>query len=313
MKKLKTAFFGTPFFAKEILADLIDKDFLIDLVVTQTDKPAGRKKILQASEVKKFAQQKNLPIRQIEKFSTEDVNFFKKQKFDLIIVVVFGVILPKEILELPRFGCVNVHPSLLPLLRGPSPIRTALSQGFKETGVSIMLLNQGSIDSGPILSQESFTIDPKEYHDSLENKLLQLSKELLLPTLEDWTNGKITPQKQDDLVATQTQLIKKQDGKIDWNRPAVEIFNQYQAFHDWPKVFSYWNNKKLTLTEIDFSNANLGQKKVGQVSLLPTGQTAVTTSEGLIILKKVQPEGKKEMNIKDFINGQKSFVNSTLK
>lgn len=306
---------GTPRFASEILSDLIKKGIGIDCVFTQPDKPVGRKALLAATPVKEVALQFNIELFQKQKLDADTVTLIRNKKPDLIVVAAYGIILPKEILEIPTFGCINVHASFLPELRGSSPIHTALKQGKKKTGISVMLMDEG-IDTGPVFFKKSLSINRKETYLELESKMIKLSTEILAPTLEKIINKEIKPFPQDEEGKSLTKMVKKQDGKINWqNQNAKEIFNLYRAFHVWPKTYAFFekdNSKhKVTLTFSDYKDEN-HPKEIGQV-FKNKDNILVQTINGTLLVKTIQLEGKKELSAKDFINGKPAFIETILK
>lgn len=210
----------------------------------------------------------------------------KELKPDLVIVASYGKIIPKEILEIPKYGCLNVHPSLLPKHRGPSPIQSAILNGDKETGVTIILMDE-KIDHGKIISNSKFLISKKFTYPELSQKLAELGTKLLMETIPKWIRGKIEPQAQNELKASYTKILKKEDGKIDWKKPAEEIERQIRAFHPWPGVFTFIKHKgknlRVKILEADISKDNR------------------------LIIKKVQPEGKKAMALEEFKRGYHEF------
>ncbi|PIP17797.1 MAG: methionyl-tRNA formyltransferase [Parcubacteria group bacterium CG23_combo_of_CG06-09_8_20_14_all_35_9] len=234
----KLLFMGTPDFARIILKALIIKGFSPVAVVTSPDKPIGRKQILTPSPVKKVALKYNIPV--FQSFSVKDSNLKSKilnLKCDLIIVAAYGQILPKEILEIPKLSCVNVHASLLPKYRGSSPIQAAILAGEKETGVTIMLMDEG-MDTGDILAQAKLKIAPQETAASIHNKLAKLGAATLIKTLPKWLKGEITPLSQKNKEATYTKILTRQDGKIDWGKSAQEIERMIRAYTPWPGTFA---------------------------------------------------------------------------
>jgi len=307
--KAKIIFMGTSFFAKEVLRILLENKTQINLVVTQPDKPAGRKKDLKPSEVKIYSQEKKLSLKQFSKLSDEALSEIKKINPDLVIVAAYGMIIPQKILDIPKLGFINVHTSLLPKLRGPSPIQTALLEGFKETGVTIMEMDAG-VDTGDILSQKKVSIASDENYSTLEKKLIQATSGILNTTLEEYYRKEIESKKQNSEESSETRIIKKQDGKINWKDSAEDIYRCFKAYYEWPKVYTFWNNQKLTLIEISKTDKE-NSKQPGEV-YQAGDQICVKTSSGSIVLNKVQLAGKKELLIKDFLNGHPKLINSIL-
>ncbi len=321
LKDLKIFFMGTSYFSAKIIENLTDKGIPIATVITQPDRPVGRKKEITPPEAKKIAEKNNLPVKQFEKINNEAMDFFRLENPDLIIVAAYGLILPQELLDLPKFSCINVHTSLLPELRGPSPIQTALLDGLKKTGVSIMKMDK-EVDHGPVLSQKETKISKTDNYISLEEKLIKISNEILLPAIQDLLDGKLTPQEQEHHKATFTKIISKEDGEIIWSNSASQIEGLHKAFHVWPKVFCYWkkdNQPNSPLQKIIFWELEAIEempdsvnKKYGEVFRSEGGRVLIKTGEGLIAPKKIQIPGKNAMEINEFCNGQPQFIGSVL-
>jgi methionyl-tRNA formyltransferase len=234
----------------------------------------------------------------------------------LIIVAAYGKILPEKFLNIPGFGCVNVHTSLLPKLRGPSPIQNALLLGEKKTGATIMLMDKG-MDTGDILTRFEVKIDPDDTTPTLTEKLGRFGAELLIKTIPLWINKQIKPEKQNESHATLCQLIEKEDGKIIWNKSAQTTYNQFRAFYPWPGIFCFWKDdtsiRRIKLTEISIDkDLTSDSRHLGEV-FEQNNQLCIQTSSGSIIIQKIQMEGKKEMNADQFKNGHPTFVGSILK
>jgi methionyl-tRNA formyltransferase len=313
--QLRTVFMGTSSLAQTVLKALIDEKYNIVGVFTKPDKKAGREQTLAEIPVKKLAEENSIPVFQPAKFDDDAIEELKKLKPDMIIVAAYGRILPKKVLDMPGFGCINVHVSLLPKYRGPSPIQNVLFNGEKETGTTIMLMDEG-IDTGNILSQEKMAIADADTADVLSEKLADLSAKLLIQTLPLWVDRKIESQSQDHANATLCQLIEREDGHIFWEEEAENIYNKYRALHPWPGVFTFWRNGatlgRLKLLTLSLQRMNPQTKvPVGQVFQLGD-KVGVQTLEGVIILEQVQLEGKKPLSIVEFINGYPSFVGSVL-
>jgi len=313
---MKVIFMGTPPFAEKILSYLIDNKYDIAAVFTQPDKKTGRKQEISKSAVKLMSEKLNLKIFEPAKFNDEVVQNIKNIDPEMIIVAAYGKIIPKEVLEIPKFGAINVHASILPKYRGASPIQNSLLNGEKETGATIMLMDKG-IDTGDILNQKKMKISDDETTRSLSEKLALFSGELLIETIPLYINQIIQPQKQDDSQASFCKMLKREDGKIDWNDSTQKIYNKYRAFYPWPGIFTSWQKngdiKRLKLNKISLSN-NAGNEdsEVGKVNKFGD-DVIVATSNGNIILQEVQLEGKAAAKIKDFINGHSDFIGSILK
>lgn len=305
---------GTPEFAAPSLEALVNNNYDVVAVYTQTDKEAGRGRQITSSQVKELALSRGLEVVQPETLKDESVlSHIARLDLDLIVVVAYGRIIPAEILRIPRFGCINVHPSLLPLHRGSSPIATAILQGDESTGVTIMLMDKG-MDTGPILTQRTVAIFREDTTGSLTGKLAQIGAELLVETLPKWLDGKITPQPQGDSMASYAKVISKEDGKLDWHLTALELWRQVRAFDPWPGCYARWQDKRLKVVEaIPLPGGN--SEETGRVMALPQGAQAVVgvkTRDGILGLIRIQLEGKRAISAEEFIRGQRDFVGSRL-
>jgi len=314
--KLRTIFMGTSEFAAEILESLVNAGYNIISVYTQPDKKAGRDQEVKSSAVKIFSEKNNIIVFQPEKLDSAAVREIANQKPDLIILAAYGKIIPKSILDTPGFGALNIHTSLLPKYRGPSPIQNALLNGEKETGLTIILMDE-KIDTGAIISQKAVEIDKNENASELSKKLAKAAADLLLETLPLWVERKIVPEKQDDSMATLCQLIEKSDGKIIWSDDAESIYNRYRAFTPWPGVFTFWEKedslKRIKLNQIGLMKTNPEAKHhAGEVFQLGE-KFGVQTGMGVILIEEIQLEGKASIKIDEFINGYSDFVGSILK
>jgi methionyl-tRNA formyltransferase len=311
-EQLKIVFMGTPDFGAIVLEELIKNNLKPILVITEPDKPVGRKQILTPPPVKLIAQKYNIPITQPEKIKDWEI---KNLIPDIIIVAAYGQIIPKEILDLPKFGCLNVHPSLLPKYRGASPIQTAILNGDSETGVTIMLMDE-KMDHGPILAkQEQIILNKKIDYKELHDNLAIIGSKLLVEVIPDWIDGRIKAIPQDETKAIYIKLIKKEDGKINWNNSAEEIERKIRAFSIWPGSFTFYNknDKKLSLKIIgaDASRAK-SNKQIGEIFLTNENELAINTGNGCLIVKKLQLEGKKPMLSEEFLLGNKDILGSIL-
>jgi methionyl-tRNA formyltransferase len=313
--KLPIVFMGTSELSAVILAAMIKEGYKIVGVFTKPDAKIGREQEIVKSPVKKLAQENKIPLFQPEKLNLEAVEQLKKLKPDLIIVAAFGKIIPQAVLDIPGFGCINVHASLLPKYRGPSPIQNAIMAGENQTGISIMLMDKG-IDTGDILAQEKIDIDPDDNTATLMEKLSDLSAALILKTLPLWIERKIQPQPQNNSLATLCQLIEREDGHIFWSDRAEDIYNRYRALSPWPGIFSYWKDGadtiRLKLKTVKLQKMDPQQKHTEGEIFEIGNDIGVQTAEGVIILKEIQREGKKTMDVKEFVNGCPNFVGSIL-
>ena len=279
--KIKIVFIGTPEFGAVILEALCHANMAPVLVVTETDKPVGRKKIITPPPVKIVAEKHNISILQLETMSGGPTSFQIEGKPDLIAVASYGKILPKEILEIPKHGCLNVHPSLLPKYRGATPVQSAILNGDKETGVTIMLMDE-QIDHGPIIAQRKITVGTNETYLQLHDRLAELGASLLIDTIPDWIGGKIKLTPQDEAHATYTKILTREDGEIDWRKSPQEIDRQIRALNPWPGVYTVQKKKRIKILKAMIEN-------------------------GKLLIKQVQPEGKKPISFEDFKRGYSDF------
>jgi len=304
---------GTPEFAVPALERLIASGYEVAAVYTQPDKAAGRGRVVEELPVKKAALLHNLTVLQPENFKSAET---KRQLFELkpdaIVVAAFGQILPRSVLEIPAFGCINIHPSLLPKYRGVAPVPVAILNGDEFTGVSIMLMDKG-IDTGPVLTSVHVPILPQDSADTLMKKLANTSAQLLLDTLPGWFRKEITPQPQNNDEATYTQMLTKEAGEIDWKLSAVQIWRQVRAYQPWPGSFTRWQGKQLKILET-VPLVGAGTVEAGTVLAANKNEAAfgVGTGDGILGVKKVQMEGKKAVTADEFLRGQRQFIGAKL-
>lgn len=298
---MKIIFMGTPDFAVNSLEAINDAGHEITLVVTQPDKPKGRSGALQMSDVKQCALKLGIPVFQPEKI--KDPAAFDKLKgyeCELIVVAAFGQIIPEEILKFPKYGCINVHASLLPRLRGASPIQTAILEGDAETGVTIQQMGVG-LDTGDILSQSRIPIDKDDTGGSLFDKLADLGAELVVKTIEDIGEGRIRPCPQDEDKASYAKKIDKSMGRIDWNMDACEIERLIRALDPWPSAFSSLEGRMVKIWKAQTVPGT--DAAPGRVTDVRKDGISVACGSGLLIIKEIQLEGKKRMPVHDFLLG----------
>jgi len=308
----KIVFFGTPRFGVPVLQALIEHHDIV-LVVSQPDRLAGRgRRHRQLSPVKQIAQAHGLRMLQPARLrrDPEAVARLRQTDADLFVIAAYGQILRPNILEIPRHGCIGVHASLLPELRGAAPIAAAILQGKVETGVTLMLTDAG-MDTGPIITQGRLPIAPDDTTETLSEKLAYLGAKLLIQTLPAWLAGEIVPRPQDDALATSAPQIKTSDGCIDWRRTALEIDRQIRAYTPWPGSFCACDAKRFKILRAHPLPAWRGEGLPGNVMRVPEG-IGVVTGQGLLLLDEVQLAGKKPMSVEQFCQGQRAFVNSIL-
>ena len=303
---MKILFMGTSEFAVPSLEKLIEKHFDLIGVVTQPDRPSGRGKRLTPPPVKVVATKHNLPIYQPKKVRHQDfIRELKRLQPSAIVVAAFGQILPKSVLELPPCGTINVHPSLLPKYRGAAPIQWALINGETETGITIMLLDEGE-DTGDIILQKRVEIDTDDTAATLSERLARLAAPLLIQALESAPADAPPPHTpQNHALATHAPQLTKEIGHIDWEKSAMAIRNLVRGTAIWPGAYtSFGSNQRLKIIEcrvVDYRNSE--NLPPGTIEISPDKKLIVFTGQGALRLERVQPANKKEMAVRDFLNG----------
>jgi len=303
---------GTPQFAATILESLLQGSSQVIAVYTQPDKPAGRGRAVVFPQVKKLALERQIPVIQPKTFkSSEVVGKLASFQPELIIVAAFGAILPPEVLSLPKFACLNVHPSLLPRHRGPSPVANTILCGDELTGVTIMLMDAG-MDTGPILAQEKAGISFMNTTGSLSSTLADVGAKLLLATLPKWLGNELRPQAQDEAQATYSKLITSEDAEIDWRLSAVELWRRVRAYNPWPICYTLYQGKRLIIHK-SIPIGDVAEGEIGEVVALPESPgVGVVTGQGILGLCQVQLEGRREMSVDNFVRGKGDFIGCVL-
>ena len=310
MQDIEINFFGTNNFAAVILKGLInDPLFKIVQVITMPDRPVGRKKEIKASLVKQIALDNGLDVVQ-----PDNLKDFSLVSNNLNIVADYGMIIPQKIVDAPKYGSINVHPSKLPKYRGASPIQSAILHGETKSAITIMLMD-AKMDHGPILSQQEVEIDADIQSPQLNQKMAEIASKLLLKTVPEYINGQIKPIVQNDDDATFCSLLKKEDGLIDLNKKAVEIYNQFRAMQPWPGVYlvikstdKKYCGKKLKIVDMYYSDKNI----VKGLLNFDSSNVYIGCANGSIVIKKLQLEGKKKMDSISFMNGYGNLNNVKL-
>ncbi len=300
MKNLKVVFMGTPDFAVPSLKKLVESGYDVKLVVTQPDQPAGRGKKVTPPPVKVVAEELGIPVYQPEKVKENDE--LKKRLLevepDLIVVAAYGKILPEWLLNLPKYGTINVHASLLPKYRGASPIQWALLNGEEETGVTIMKVIP-KLDAGDIISQKRVKIEKEDNAKTLHDKLAEVGAELLVKTLPLYVSGKLKPVPQNEEEATYCPQIKKEMGKIDWRESAEKIFNKIRAFTPWPSAYTTFKGKRVKILK---GEPVEGSGEPGEV--IEAGKNLIVAAgKGALKIERLRPEGRKEISGEEFVRG----------
>ena len=301
--KLRIIFMGTPDFAIPSLSALIkNTDLEIVGVFTQTDKSAGRGKLMTTPPIKQLAIQNNLPVFQPLKIKTETDNI-RSLKPDLIVVVAYGKIIPQEILDIPTYGCLNVHASLLPKYRGAACLNAPILNGDSETGITIMKMEAG-LDTGPVLRQEKISLKGEENLEYVHDKLANLGAQILPEVIKGWINGNIKPIEQEESKASYIKMLSKEDGHINWNRPAEEIERMIRAYNPWPGTFGFLNKEILKIIEVDKNPLKINNYRAGEI-FISHDRPAVQCGQDALIIKKLQVSGRKITDSADFLRGHK--------
>lgn len=304
---MRTVFMGTPEFAVPCLSALVEKHEVL-AVFTQPDKPKGRKQILTPPPVKEEALRHNIPVYQPKTLKDgEAFKLLSEIKPDVIIVVAYGKILPRDILDLPKYGCINVHASLLPKYRGAAPIQWSVILGEKETGVTTMQMDDG-IDTGDMLKSAALTIGENETADELHDRLSSLGAKLLIETLKSVENGTVTRTKQDESLSNYAPMLSKDISPLDFTCVAQAVHNKVRGLNSWPSATAVMDGKRIKIHKTRLAE---GSGKSGEIiSLEPF---IVACGHGAVEILELQPEGKKKMTAADFLRGHKTELHSFLK
>lgn len=304
-KPLKIIFAGTPDFAAQHLDALIKSEHQVIAVYSQPDRPAGRGKKLKASEVKQLALTHDIPVYQPENFKSDDA---KQQLADLnadiMVVVAYGLLLPKAVLETPKLGCINVHGSILPRWRGAAPIQRAIWAGDAETGVTIMQMDEG-LDTGDMISIATCPIEATDTSATLYSKLAELGPTALIDTLATIADGTANAEKQNDELANYAKKLSKDEANIDWQMTAQQIERNIRAFNPWPICFTQMQGNTVKVYAAELVD---GTGRAGEVLAANKSGVTVATGSGALKITQLQPQGKKPMSAQDFLNGRADWV-----
>ncbi len=308
---MKAIFMGTPEFAISSFEALNESEFEIALVVTQPDRPKGRGKKLQSPPVKIRALENNIEVFQPERIKdSEAIKKIKEVKPDLIVVVAFGQILPKDILEIPKYGCINVHASLLPKYRGAAPINFSIINGEKKTGVTTMYMEEG-LDTGDMLLKNEIEITPEDTASTLHDKLAVVGKKTLSDTIKAIISGEIKAEKQDDSMSSYAPIMTKELGKINWNMSAESISNLIRGTDPWPSAYTYYDKAVIKLfcpVVID----RLSNEIPGTIVFLSDQGLDIATKDNIVRIKEIQVSGKKRMPVAEFLKGNTLEIGKAL-
>lgn len=304
---MRVIFMGTPDFSVGTLEALIEAGHEVCLAVTQPDKPKGRGKEMQFPPVKETAIRYGIPVFQPQKVrALECVEYLKGFQAEVCVVVAFGQILPKEILKMTPYGCINVHASLLPKYRGAAPIQWAILSGENVTGVTTMQMDEG-LDTGDMLLKTEVIITEEETGESLHDKLAKAGAKLAVETLKELEAGTLCPQKQGESPTPYARMLDKNMGNIDWSKSAVQIERLVRGLNSWPSAYTYWNGKVMKIWKAGVKSEETGNttKKAEPGEVLDVGKDyfSVQTGQGLLMVKEVQLQGKKRMGTDAFLRG----------
>lgn len=310
--KSSIIFMGTPEFSVPTLEALISSDdFLVRAVVTQEDKPVGRTQTLQAPAVKICAEKYNIQVLQPKKIK-EISEELEKLAPDLIVVLAYGQIIPQNILDIPKFGCLNIHASLLPKYRGAACLQAAILNGDQETGLTIMKMEAG-LDTGPILKQFSLPLTGQENIEELHDQAAAMSGKIIVQVLKDYLAVKLIAKVQDDNLSSYVKTIKKEDGRLDFKKSAIELERQIRAFHPWPGSFALTeDNKMLKIGTVAHEIFSTNEHRAGEL-FLENQNLMLATANGALQIESLQLAGGKLMKAKEFIAGHQNFIGKMLK
>ena len=303
---MKIVFIGTPEFATPSLS-LLNQNYKIPLVITRPDKPKGRGKKVLYSEVKKLAEELNIKVLQPTSINEKAIiDELIAIKPDLFVVVAFGQILTKKVLNIPKFGAINLHASILPKYRGPSPIQQAIIDGEKTTGVTTMLMDE-KMDTGDILLQKKIDIEEEDNYITLSEKLSKIGAKLLIETVTKIKNQTIKREKQDNDLSTYCKIFKKEDGNIDWNKCAKEIENFVKGINPWPGAYTFINDKKFKIFEVKNTKIKT-DGEIGKIAFLEKDKLYINAKDFMVTILKIQSTSGKILTIKNFLAGNLKYL-----
>jgi methionyl-tRNA formyltransferase len=298
----KILFMGTPQFAATALVGLVEAGFSVMGVVTQPDTKKGRSGLETPSEVKIEAEKAKIPVFQLQN-KAELTELVTKLTPELIVVAAYGMIVPQSVLDVPKYGTLNIHGSLLPKYRGASPISEAILSGDEETGITIMKMSLG-MDEGPSISNYQLPISNEDTTASLTTKMAKLGAKAIVETIPGWISGALKSTPQDDKKATYCKKLTKEDGHIDWNETAIQIERKVRAYNPWPTAYTFVDGKRMKMLRAScFPGHRPGMTGDAGALNFEGGHIYVPTGDGTLEILELQPEGKKPMSAKDYING----------
>ena len=309
---MKMIFMGSSDYGMPVLKNLIAEKFNIVSVYTKRD-PITKIKLKQSNPIESLAISNQIPVHLPEKIDEKEIDLLTKTAPDIIIVAAYGLYLPSKIIDLPKFGCLNIHPSLLPKYRGPSPVISAILSDEKATGVSIIKIND-KLDAGPMLKSQIVDRNCSETAYDLTKRLFSIGSELLIDIIPKWIKNEISPISQKESDATFTKKITKSDGEIKWDLSSKEIYLKTLAYSPWPKTYSWWNGKRIILTKMQLTSTTENNNvDPGTIIRTSSNKIAVSTATTDLLLSTIQLEGNREISVQEFVLGHPTFINSKLK
>ena len=309
---MKMIFMGSSDYGMPVLKNLIAENFNIVSVYTKSD-PITKIKLKQSNPIESLAISNQIPVHLPKKIDEKEIDLLTKIAPDIIIVAAYGLYLPPKIIDLPKFGCLNIHPSLLPKYRGPSPVISTILSDEKATGVSIIKINN-KLDAGPMLKSQIVNRICTETAYDLTKRLFSIGSELLIDIIPRWIKNEISPISQKESDATFTKKITKSDGEIKWNLSSKEIYLKTLAYNPWPKTYSWWNGKRIILTKMELTSTKENNNVApGTIIRTSSNKIAISTATTDLLLSTIQLEGKREISVQEFVLGHPTFINSKLK
>lgn len=303
---------GTPIFVVPVLGALLEAGHEIVGIFCRPDRPIGRGQQVSPNPIKRYAMDHGLSIFQPNSLKSEEV---QRKIFELkpnvVVVAAYGRHIPNTILNLPEYGCLNIHPSLLPKYRGPSPVSTAILAGDNTTGVTVMKVTE-IMDAGPVIASREMPIEPDDTTENLTQRLFELGAALLIEILPKWAGYSIKAEQQQSTLATTTKLLTREDGEIDWNEPADRIARQVRAYYPWPSSYTLWNGKFLKIITAHPCYSVESSKPPSNVVSLPEGALAVTTAQGALIIDTLQLESGRPLTATEFLTGHRGIIGTCL-
>ena len=309
---MRVVFMATPGFAVPVLDELVSAGHELAAVYSRPDRPSGRGKRTSPTPVKAAALEMGLPVLQPPSLKSPTAQAeLAALAPDAVVVAAYGLFLPREVLDLPRHSCLNIHPSLLPKLRGPSPVSTAIVEGETTTGVTIMLMDEG-VDSGPVLAQRQTPIGESETAEVLTARLFEMGADLLVEVIPDWVEGRIEAQLQDESRATNTRLLTREDGRIDWSMGAEQIARRTRGYAPWPGTYTRWGGKMLKVIEASSDDQADGNPPGAVVESDAGDRIVISTGRGTLRVTRLQLEGRRPASAREFLQGNVSILGARL-